>query len=212
MNYVSHHHARIKSSIIKCMGTRAKNVLPCHQTDWRTEPPEASLPSKWVPSTDGEPYSQNCPHAPHSSTRTEEQEQATTPKFLHLSYVRAVSERIERKCRRLGKRPRTRVEEERSHVSGIMRWMRECLHWTNRKNTGEQDKWTQRSIEETRCKERHRSTCLDQAVQGGLAGSNGNSQAYGDQPLKKENNWSPAHPSATGNLQSWLWMSTEHCM
>ena len=42
----------------------------------------------------------NRPHAPHSSTQTAEQ--TTTPKFLHLPYVRGVSERIERKCRRLG--------------------------------------------------------------------------------------------------------------
>ena len=42
----------------------------------------------------------NRPHAPHSSTQTAEQ--TTTPKFLHLPYVRGVSERIERKCRHLG--------------------------------------------------------------------------------------------------------------
>ena len=29
---------------------------------------------------------------------------------------------------------------------------------------------------------------------------------------KKENNWSPAHPSAMGNLQSWLWKNIEPCM
>ena len=42
----------------------------------------------------------NRPHAPHSSTQTAEQ--TNLPKFLHLPYVRVVSERIERNCRRLG--------------------------------------------------------------------------------------------------------------
>ena len=64
-NYDSHHHARIKSSIIKLMpGDQSQECLPCHQTDWRTEPPEASLPSKWVPSTDGEPAPQEPPPRP----------------------------------------------------------------------------------------------------------------------------------------------------
>ena len=52
-------------------------------------------------STDGEPDPQEPPTAPHSSTRTEEQEQ-TTPQFLHLSYVCSVSKSVGRKCRRLG--------------------------------------------------------------------------------------------------------------
>ena len=42
----------------------------------------------------------NRSNAPHSSTQTADQ--TTTPKFLHLPYVRGVSEWIERKCRRLG--------------------------------------------------------------------------------------------------------------
>ena len=43
----------------------------------------------------------NCPHAP---TLPPEQRSRSRPppKFLHLLYVRGVSERIERKCRRLG--------------------------------------------------------------------------------------------------------------
>ena len=99
MNYDSHHHARIKSSIIKCLGTRAKNV--CHATKLIGERNHL----KQVFQANGYPAQmvnrtlRNRPHAPHSSTRTEEQ---TTPKFLHLPYVRGVSERIERKCRRLG--------------------------------------------------------------------------------------------------------------
>ena len=74
--------------------------LPCHQTDWRTEPPEASLPSKWLPSTDGELDPQEPPTCPplfHPNSRADQ-----PPKFLHLPYVRGVSERIERNCRRLG--------------------------------------------------------------------------------------------------------------
>ena len=81
------------------------------------------------------------------------------------------------------KRPPTRVEEERSHVPGTMRWMRECLHRRNRKNTGEEDKWTQRSSKETRCEERHHSTRMDQTAQGGLGSIN--SQACGDQPRSR---------------------------
>ena len=100
MNYDSHHHARIKSSIIKCLGTRAKNV--CHATKLIGERNHL----KQVFQANGYPAQmvnrtlRNRPHAPHSSTQTAEQ--TTTPKFLHLPYVRGVSERIERKCRRLG--------------------------------------------------------------------------------------------------------------
>ena len=100
MNYDSHHHARIKSSIIKCLGTRAKNV--CHATKLIGERNHL----KQVFQANGYPAQmvnrtlRNRPHAPHSSTQTEEQ--TTPPKFLHLPYVRGVSERIQRKCRHLG--------------------------------------------------------------------------------------------------------------
>ena len=110
------------------------------------------------------------------------------------------------------KRPSARVEKESSHVPDIhtMHWMQECLHWGHRKKTGEEDKWTQRSSEGTWCEKRHCSTCMDQAAQGGLASSDSqacmlclcmffsslswsgfsvhskkNSQACGDQPLKR---------------------------
>ena len=39
-------------------GDQSQECLPCHQSDWRTKPPEANPPSKWVPSTDGEPNPQ----------------------------------------------------------------------------------------------------------------------------------------------------------
>ena len=48
---------------------------PCHQTDWRTEPPEASLPSKWLPSTDGELDPQEPPTCPplfHPNSRADQ--------------------------------------------------------------------------------------------------------------------------------------------
>ena len=100
MNYDSHHHARIKSSIIKCLGTRAKNV--CHATKLIGERNHL----KQVFQANGYPAQmvnrtlKSRPHAPHSSTQTAEQ--TNLPKFLHLPYVRVVSERIERNCRRLG--------------------------------------------------------------------------------------------------------------
>ena len=78
------------------------------------------------------------------------------------------------------------MEEGRNRVPGTMRQMRECLYRRNRKNTGEEDKRTQRGSEETRCEKRHSHTRMDQAAQGELASSD--SQACGDQPLKKENN------------------------
>ena len=134
MNYDFHHHARIKTSIIKCLGTRVKNV--CHATKLIGEQNHL----KQVFQANGYAAQmvnwtlRDRSHAPHSSTRTEEQEQTTPPKFLHLPYVRGASERIERRCqRRLGIRTAfkskgtlrevllqtkdpQRVEEERSHV------------------------------------------------------------------------------------------------
>ena len=169
MNYDSHHHARIKTSIIKRLGTRAKNV--CHATKLIGERNHL----KQVFQANGYPAQmvnrtlRNRPHAPHSSTQTAEQ--TTTPKFLHLPYVRGVSERTERKCRRLGIRTAFKSKgslgaNKRPPMSGrrkescTIRRMRECLHWRNRKNTGEEDKWTQRSSEETLCEEWHRSTFI----------------------------------------------------
>ena len=96
---------------------------------------------------DVRPIGGNCPHAAHSSTRTAEQEQ-TTPKFLHLPYVRGVSERIERKCRRLG--IRTTFKSKGTLREALVQtkdpqpeWKKKgvvYLHRRNRKNTGEEDK------------------------------------------------------------------------
>ena len=79
MNCDSHHHARIKTSIIKCLGIRAKNV--CHATkvigEWnhlRQIFQANEYPAQIVNQT-----LRNHPHTPHSSTRTEEQEQTTPP-------------------------------------------------------------------------------------------------------------------------------------
>ena len=90
-------------SIIKCLGTRAKNVghatkLIGEQNHLKQVFQANGYAAQMVNWT-----LRDRPHAPHSSTRTEEQEQTTPPKFLHLPYVRGDSERIERKCqRRLG--------------------------------------------------------------------------------------------------------------
>lgn len=55
-------HARIKSSIIKRLGTRTKKiVMPPNWLEKRKEPPKARLSSEWAPSTDGEPDSQEPP-------------------------------------------------------------------------------------------------------------------------------------------------------
>ena len=102
------------------------------------------------------------------------------------------------------KRPPTR--RRRSRVPGTMRWVQECLHWRNRR-TLEKRKSEQKGV----VKRHDIKNGMDQLAQDGLASSN--SQACGDQPraLKRENNWSPAIPSATGTLQSWLRKNTEPC-
>ena len=79
-------------------------------------------------------------------------------------------------------------------IPGTMCQKWQWLHWRNQNNTWEENKWTQRSSDETWCDKWHSTTCMDQAAQGGLAGSD--SQACGDQPHKVTNNWSPAHPPA----------------
>ena len=167
MNYDSHHHTRIKSSIIKCLETRAKNV--CHATKLIGE--ENHL--KQIFQVNG--YTQHRRWTGHSGTDH-------TPPLFHPNRRAGtdhhpqmppltICERCQREDREelqvpwhhdnlqiegnpkgslsANERPITRVDKERSRVPGTMYRMWECLHWQNRKNTGEEDKWTQRSSEET---------------------------------------------------------------
>ena len=137
-------------------GDQSQECWPCHQTDWRTEPPKASLPSKWVCSTDGELDPQGPPTRPplfHPNRRAGADHSPQVPPLT-------ICERCQREDREevpvsswhqdslqiegnpqgsLGanKRPPT---SGRRKESCTMRRMRECLHWRNRKNTGEEDK------------------------------------------------------------------------
>ena len=114
MNYNSHHHARIKSGIIKCLKTRAETVCDTtrlsgelnhlKQVFWANGYPTRTINRNLK----NHPNSRTShPHRQEQIIETEEQEQTTqtedqertTPKFLHLPYVKGVSERIERKCR-----------------------------------------------------------------------------------------------------------------
>ena len=101
LNHNSHHHARTKSGIMKCLRTRAEKV--CHATKLTGELNHL----KQVFRANGYPTrTVNCnlsihPSPNHPPTQTEEQEM-TDPKSLHLPYVKGVSERLERKCRKLG--------------------------------------------------------------------------------------------------------------
>ena len=81
-------------------GDQSQECLPCHQTDWRTNHLKQVFQANGYPTQMVNRTLRNRPHAPHSPTQTAEQ--TTTPKFLHLPYMRGVSERIERKCRHLG--------------------------------------------------------------------------------------------------------------
>ena len=76
MNYDSHHHARIKSSIIKCLGTRAKNVCRATKMIEERNHLKQLFQANGYPAQMVNRTLRNCPHSP---TRTEEQEQ-TTPK------------------------------------------------------------------------------------------------------------------------------------
>ena len=67
------------------------------------------------------------------------------------------------------------------HVDGWMDVYHDIVHYTL---SWDAVVLTQRSSEETRCEERHRSTRMDQTAQGGLGSSN--SQACGDQPFEKD--------------------------
>ena len=94
-------HARTKSGIMKCLRTRAEKV--CHTTRLTGELNHL----KQVFRANGYPTrTVNCnlsihPSPNHPPTQSEEQEM-NNPKSRHLPYVRGVSKRIERKCRKLG--------------------------------------------------------------------------------------------------------------
>ena len=111
----------------------------------RLEPPEASLPSKWVPSTDGEPDPQEPPPRPplfhpnrgagadHPQVspltvcercQREDREEVQAPGYQDNLQIEGNPQRG------LGanKRPPTRVEEERSRVPGTVHQMQECLY------------------------------------------------------------------------------------
>ena len=103
LNYNSHHHARIKSGIIKCLGTRARKV--CHAIRLTT----LNNHLRQVFQANGYPthlvYRTFRYHpTPHHSPPPKQthKPRPCTPKFLHLPYVKGISERIERKCRHLG--------------------------------------------------------------------------------------------------------------
>ena len=117
MNYNSHHHARIKSGIIKCLKTRAETVCDTTRLSGELNHLKQVFRANGYPTRTINHNLKNhpTPEPPthteqEQTTKTEEQEQTiqtedqerTTPIFLHLPYVKGVSERIERKCRNLG--------------------------------------------------------------------------------------------------------------
>ena len=111
LNYNSHHHARIKSGIIKCLGTRARKV--CHATRLTGE----NNHLRQVLQANGYPTQlvyrtlRNHPTPPSLPPTQTDTQAETTPKFLHHPYVKGISERIERKCKHLGIRTTLKSRE-----------------------------------------------------------------------------------------------------
>ena len=141
-----------------------------------------------------------------------------TLKLLHLLYVKRVSEWIKKMWQPLGvrtvmktantlrsslvqvKQPRPDMKKKgRCSLPGVMQGLLVCVHWRDRKNIGDMNKWTQDSGEEESPQEWDCSSCLDELVVGQMGSCL--SLTRGMRLQEKKGPKGPTHPPTTSDFK-----------